>query len=158
MEYALVSPTNVIDRYSQNVNPNVQTKPGWKWLPVEVTDPSFNDNTQIRTGPVVTVLIDKVTRVWTVRDKTSQELTDELNANRDGVITTVDDLESVIRALVLILLDELNQHASKITAILTSADNATTLANFKTAMLAIADQPQRTAVQVRNLMRARLGT
>lgn len=81
-EYALCGPSGEITVYgtSANIDPTVQTKPGWRWLPVEVTNPSFNSATQVKEGPVVTVLADKVTRVWTVRAKTAQELADDVDA------------------------------------------------------------------------------
>ena len=63
---------------------------------------------------------------------------------------------SVVRALALLVLDELNSHAEKITAILDAADTATSLATFKTSMLAIADQPQRTRPQLVQALKARI--
>lgn len=83
-EYALVSPANVVDRYASNVDPTVQTRAGWRWLPVEATDPGvFDGATQVKEGPTVSVLSDKVTRVWTVRAKTAQELDDDKEATLD---------------------------------------------------------------------------
>lgn len=73
MLYALVGPSNAVDRYDSNVDPNVATKTGWRWLPVTDTRPLAGDN-QIVEGPTVTVLADSVTRVWTVRDLTAGEL------------------------------------------------------------------------------------
>lgn len=63
---------------------------------------------------------------------------------------------SVVRALALLVLDELNAHAAKITAILDAADTATSLATFKTSMAAITDQPQRTRVQLVAALKARI--
>jgi ActR/RegA family two-component response regulator len=63
---------------------------------------------------------------------------------------------SVVRALALLVLDELNSHAAKITAILDAADTATSLATFKTSMMAIADQPQRTRPQLVAALKARI--
>lgn len=47
--------------------------------PVTVTDPPFNEATEVKTGPVDTYdsVTDTSTRVYTVRAKTQQELDDE---------------------------------------------------------------------------------
>lgn len=50
----------------------------------------------------------------------------------------------LMRALMLILLDEFNLHAIKINAILTAIDSGGTVAQIKTNILAITDFPQRT--------------
>lgn len=63
---------------------------------------------------------------------------------------------SVVRALALLMLDELNTHSAKITAILNAADTATSLATFKTAMLAITDAPQRTRLQLVAALKAKI--
>lgn len=60
---------------------------------------------------------------------------DDLNAKRD-------------RALALTILDELNNHALKINAILDAIDGATNLATLKSAVAAIADYPPRTQQQL----------
>lgn len=43
-------------------------------LPIEDTRPPVDAVAEVEEGPVVTILADKVTRVWTVRAKTSGEL------------------------------------------------------------------------------------
>lgn len=58
-----------------------------KWLPVVVTLPPMEDD-QVREGPVVTVEADRVTRVWTVRDKTAQEIDDE----KEGYLNDLEQL------------------------------------------------------------------
>jgi hypothetical protein len=62
------------------------------------------------------------------------------------------------RALILLILDEFNDHTATINAILDAADNATSLATFKTAMAAISDQPVRTAAQLRNAIETRISS
>jgi len=54
-------------------------------------------------------------------------------------------------------LDELNADSAKINALLTAIDNASSLANLKTAVLAIKDLPTRTAAQVKTAIRNKLG-
>lgn len=63
---------------------------------------------------------------------------------------------SVVRALALLLLDELNEHSAKITAILNAIDGAGTLAALKTSIAAITDQPQRTKPQLIAALKARI--
>lgn len=102
-EYALVGPQGQISTTSMAVDPTVSTRAGWRWLPVEVTDPLFDPATQIKEGPVLTVFADKVTRVWTVRAKTAPEL----DADKDSMVSAMDMLafkvllnhENRIRAL-----------------------------------------------------------
>lgn len=70
---------------------------GWKWLPVEDTDPPYNAQTQVKEGPAVTIQPAKVVRIWTVRDKTAQELDTEKEAEIGSL--------RVIRAVVLAIAD-----------------------------------------------------
>ena len=54
--------------------PDLPQKP-FRWLPMEITNPDVTDHaTHVKEGPVTTVEADKVTKVWTVRAKTEQEL------------------------------------------------------------------------------------
>ena len=61
-------------------------------------------------------------------------------------ITEADGI--VLRAILEICLAEFNNHADKINAILNASDAATSLADFKTRMAAIADYPARTEAQL----------
>lgn len=56
----------------------------------------------------------------------------------------------------LATLDELNAHALKINAILDAADNAVSLADFKTRVALITDYPQRTLQQFKDAVKSRL--
>lgn len=86
-EYALIDAKtgDILKSAAFDAKPPDPTGKGWKWVPVEITDPPVNQAIQVKTGPVVTTADakDKVTRVWTVRDKTTQELADEAAA-KDG--------------------------------------------------------------------------
>ena len=81
-----------------------------------------------------------------------------VDASRDSVAGQVDAVEDIVRALALSLLDELNNHADKINAILDAADGAANLGQFKSAMVAIVDYPQRTVGQLKSVMRSKLGS
>lgn len=87
--YALVDPTNLINRYDANVDPSVKTKTGWRWLIVVDTNPDYNSATQVKTGPVITINQTNVTRVWTVRDKTAGELDDDKTENVTSSFNTI---------------------------------------------------------------------
>ena len=64
--YALVSPKGAVDRISANIDPTVQTKPGWRWLPVEDTPgPDFPGKLETASAERV-VDGGKVVTVWTV--------------------------------------------------------------------------------------------
>ena len=108
----------------------------------------FESRYWIITGDVVT-LMDAAARAAV--DAAS------LEALRDATAAELDQMEGVLRAFILTVLDELNAHATKINAILTAIDNGSTLANVKTNIAAIADYPARTASQLKNTLRSKLG-
>lgn len=81
-----------------------------------------------------------------------------LTAARAAAAAQLTQTENILRATVLLLLDELNAHSAKVNAILTAIDSNSTLANLKTAILAVADLPIRTEAQVRAAIAAKLGT
>jgi hypothetical protein len=62
--------------------PDVSRK-GIAWLPLVIVDPSFDPDAQVKAGPVDTVGEDAVTRAWSVRDMTA----DELAARQEEKIT-----------------------------------------------------------------------
>src|SRR3990167_2027169 len=68
----------------------------------------------------------------------------ELTARRDAIAAELDRVEDVLRALTLTILDEINMHASRTTAILNAADGAGSYGAFRTAIAAIPDVPTRT--------------
>lgn len=85
-EYALiVMGTNTIREFRElpTVPPDVTHK-GLKWLPVIVTDPPVG-LLQIREGPVITLEAERVTRVWTVRNKTPAEIDLEKESHLDNL-------------------------------------------------------------------------
>ena len=82
----------------------------------------------------------------------------ELSANRDAATAQLDQLEDVLRAFALVLLDELNLHATRTNAILDAVDAASNITTLKTAVALIADVPTRTIAQVRASVRGKLGS
>ena len=88
-EYALIEiATNAIREFREfaETPPDV-TRKGVKWLPVVVTFPPATD-TQVREGPITTVEAERVTRVWTVRDKTAAEI----DAEKEGYLNDLERL------------------------------------------------------------------
>lgn len=67
------------------------------WLPYVEVNPSC-DNTQVKEGPVDVVTATEVTRTFTVRAKTAQELDAEKNAETVGLFKN-----KVLRALIISL-------------------------------------------------------
>lgn len=82
----------------------------------------------------------------------------DLAAGRDAVVAALDAAEVIDRAVLLVILDELNLHALKINAILDAIDAAVSLAGLKTAVGTITDYPHRTVQQLRTAVRNKLGT
>jgi hypothetical protein len=121
--YALVRLADkaVIDTRDFADAPPDVTRKGIEWLPVEVTDPACDPATQVRSGPVETVGEDAVTRVWTVRDMTAEEL----DIARGNVVDALD----------MLALKILFSHENRIRALEGKA--AITAAQFKTALKAL---------------------
>jgi hypothetical protein len=108
-EFAIIDNGVIVEfRQFEEAPSPLAGKPYRQFLPVVVTDPPFNSATQIRTGPVLTIEATRVTRVWTVTDKTAQQILDETNARRDEAASQLDQVEDVLRAVVLVIKDEIN--------------------------------------------------
>lgn len=80
-----------------------------------------------------------------------------LTTQRDAAVSQLAQAENVMRALMLMVLDELNAHAAKVNAIMTAVDGAGTYAAMRTAIGLIADLPTRTEMQLRTAIRNKLG-
>ena len=62
------------------------------WLPEKLVGyEPFDQTTQVREGPVFEVMADKVKSVYTIRDKTKDELTDDVRRRRDGEYDLIGD-------------------------------------------------------------------
>jgi hypothetical protein len=69
--------------------PDLPLKP-FRWLPLEITNPGVEDYaTHTIEGPVTTVKAKKVTRVWTVRPRTA----DELDTYKESQIPPSDSIQ-----------------------------------------------------------------
>lgn len=88
--YVLVRSTDgaIIDQRDFAETPPDVTRKGIAWRPLVVTDPAFDPATQVKTGPVLTTLADKVTKAWSVRTMTA----DELDAVKAAAVDAVDSV------------------------------------------------------------------
>lgn len=150
-EYALVSPADAIREVRSDVDPGVPTKAGWRWLPVERSTDETGGSDVF--GEVRSVLADRVTIVQVGRAFTTQETSDR----RDGIAARFDNSEDIVRAAVLVIMEELNRHSDVEASILAAAATATSLADFKTRMGQIAAIPARTAQDLKSAIRNKLG-
>ncbi len=98
--------------------------------------------------------------VVTLMDQAARDQVDAaaLNAQRDNTSAVLAEPEAYPRGYALVALDELNAHADKTNSILDAVDAATTLADLKTRVAAIANYPQRTIQQMQTAVRGKLGT
>jgi hypothetical protein len=83
-------------RFRSGTPPTLRPEKGMRWLPITITNPAHDGTTQVKEGPVLTINADNVTRVWTVRDKTAQEL-DEIE--NDRTLHKLNLLKPLIKAL-----------------------------------------------------------
>lgn len=81
-----------------------------------------------------------------------------LQARRAATVAELDMVEGIVRAFMLVVIDEFNLHSTRLNAILDAVDAATSLADFKTRVALIPDIPQRTNGQLRTAIGNKLGT
>jgi len=98
--YALTNQQDTVLRFEVHAErPADPVGKGWRWVPALDTDPPFDPATQKRSGPVVTVAPDRVTRVWTVTAKTAQELSDEQDAEAVGAVDGMKAFRALVKWL-----------------------------------------------------------
>ena len=81
-----------------------------------------------------------------------------VEASRDETVNRVDNIEDVLRASLLMILDELNLHADQLNQITGTVDGAANMGQFQANMQAVVDYPQRTIQQMKTVIRNKLGT
>jgi len=82
----------------------------------------------------------------------------ETTARLDDIANQLDDLEDILRAFVLQLLDERNRMAVAFNDLKNGIATANNLNDAKAAAAAIADEPIRTVAQIKTALRNKLGT
>jgi hypothetical protein len=79
-------------RFRSGTPPTLRPEKGMRWLPFIVTNPIYDATTQVKEGPILTVNADNVTRVWTVRSKTAQELDEDKDKIAISILRLVKPL------------------------------------------------------------------
>lgn len=77
---------------------------------------------------------------------------------RDAVAAQLEQQEDILRAFMLIVLDEFNLHAQKINALGAAIVNGASLAAIRTAVQQIGAAQERTEEQLRNAIKGKLGS
>tara|TARA_R110002051_G_scaffold18015_3_gene51985 strand:- start:1516 stop:1893 length:378 start_codon:yes stop_codon:yes gene_type:complete len=92
-QYALLKDDNSIveevdgdKRFRNGTPPSLLSGKGLRWLALVIVQPSFNSDTEVRTGPVNTVTETEITKTWTVRSKTAKELSDNRDLEIEGLV------------------------------------------------------------------------
>lgn len=95
---ALIGPDGEIVRIQHNVDITGGTKQGYRWLPVERSEPPPITADQVRVRGDYQIDGAVVRRKWTIREKTEAEKTSEAHEVRAASIDLVD-LEQRVSAL-----------------------------------------------------------
>ena len=83
----------------------------------------------------------------------------EEDYEHDKIAAQLDNQESIIRAFMLLVVDEFNQHATEQAALLQQIADATSLPDLKSRVSAnVTSLSQRTAQQLRDGIRNKLGS
>jgi|TARA_R110002012_G_scaffold300954_1_gene501025 hypothetical protein len=69
--------------------PAANVAKNWEWLPLTIDKPSCNSETEVLEGPEDVVTLGKITRKYTVRDKTPEEI----NLDKDLRIPRTDSVQ-----------------------------------------------------------------
>lgn len=118
----------------------------------------YTQGADVRDQPVGQLFVGNtltITRQWTAW--TQPEIDAYESGLKDATANEFDDVNSMVRAMALVTLDELNRHNVQIAAILQAATDATSLATFKAAMANIQPLAERTPAQLKAAVRAKLG-
>jgi hypothetical protein len=126
--YALVNPQGAVSRFDSNVDPNVQTKEGWKWLSCDpVAPPAFDRKTEVVEGPAYTVGASAVTESWTKRSKTAEEI----SADKDAAVSGLNGTDYT--ALLQIILSIVNDNRAlrgKVNDLIDATSQSGTVAKY----------------------------
>lgn len=103
-EYALVGPQGEIKTYSRAVKPDVGTKEGWRWLPVERPVAVFDGETELLDEELAAVVDGTVVVTRSARAKTDEELEHDRQARLDEALplslaTILAGLDNRLRAI-----------------------------------------------------------
>lgn len=105
MRHALIKLSdNSINRIATNIDPTVQTKPGFKWVAVvDNAPPAFDAATEAVEGPVYVADANSVTETYTKRTLSAQEVDDRKDSKIFGIDSLMFqiafNMENRVRAL-----------------------------------------------------------
>lgn len=132
-----------------------------------VSEPEITDPENWIKDPDLSAVVDLPSRYWKLTGDVVSAMTQPerdavdaalLVASRNEAVAQLQKQEDILRAFMLIVLDEFTLVANRMNALLTAIDNAGSLAALKTAAASIADIPVRTEKQLRTAIRNRLGS
>jgi hypothetical protein len=129
MKYALIKTSdNSIDRFSQNVDPGVQTKAGFVWLPCIGTEiPTYNPKTETVDGPSYTVGASSVTEVWTKRLLTAQEISD---AKDQEIFNLNNKIYNPLKEILLVVVNDSRATRAKLNALIDATKQSTVVPKY----------------------------
>lgn len=118
-------------------------------------------------SPDLSAVTGQPAKYWTISgdtvslmDEAARDAVDaaEAAARVDGIAGELQQTENITRAFMLLVLDDRNATAAKLNSLLDAIDAASSLANLKTAVAAIANLPTYDETQLRTAIKAKLGS
>lgn len=117
--------------------------------------------------PDLSAVTGQPAKYWTISgdtvslmDEAARDAVDaaEAAARLDGIAGELQQTENITRAFMLLVLDDRNATAAKLNSLLDAIDAASSLANLKTAVAAIANLPTYDESQLRTAIKNKIGT
>lgn len=137
-----------------------------KQLIVSANSPAYPAEDWI-VSPDLSAVTGQPAKYWTISgdtvslmDQAARDAVDaaEAAARLDGIAGELEQTENITRAFMLLVLDDRNATAAKLNSLLDAIDAASSLANLKTAVAAIANLPTYNETQLRTAIKAKIGT
>ena len=121
----------------------------WLYRPNLDAVEGFPSKYWIVTGDVVTLM-----------DQPERDAVDaaELTASRDSTVSQLDGPEDILRAFMLLVVEEFNNHATRLNGIKDGISAANSLSDVKAAMVSVPTMPTRTAADLKAAIRNNLGS
>ena len=120
-----------------------------------VGQPQPTEQEIIDAGNDLTTVNGQVFSAWYAENGGDPVLTFRRQA-KEALDAQESRIEGLLRAMALVILDELNAHAAKMKQITDTADDGGNIASWKSAIQAITDHPTRTAAQIRTAIKNKL--
>lgn len=130
-----------------------ETKHSTPWVVIAEADAS----TWQAIPPQYRKLVGEAIEEMTAQEKAAVDAA-RLQASRDAVANQLGQQEDILRAFMLIVLDDRNVLAARLSSLLDAIDGASSLATLKTAVATINNPRQYDEQQLRDAIKARLGS